>query len=102
MTFLIRSTLGIDDEKVWRIFVGIAGGLVAAILAFRPLFYVFLRSYPDCALNQVDGQCGLASFLDALYAAGVAAFLWLVVGILLSRYLLRRLARIHTQAFGEN
>jgi len=89
-------------QKVWRIFAGIAGGLVAAILAFRPLFYVFLQSYPDCAPNQVDGQCGLASFMDALYAAGVAALLWLVVGILLSRYLLRRLAHSHVPAFGEN
>jgi len=43
-------------QKVWRIFVGIAGGLVAAILAFRPLFYAFLRNYPDCAPNQVDGN----------------------------------------------
>ena len=89
-------------QKVWRIFVGIAGGLVAAILAFRPLFYAFLRNYPDCAPNQVDGQCGLASFMDALYAAGVAALLWLVVGILLSWFLLRRLARSHVQALSEN
>ena len=89
-------------QKVWRILAGTAGGLVAAVLVFRPLFHAFLRSYPDCAPNQVDGQCGLASFMDALYAAGVAVFLWLVVGILLSRYLLRRLARSHTQAFGEN
>jgi hypothetical protein len=83
-------------QKVWRILAGTAGGFVAAVLAFFPLFYAFLRSYPDCAPNQVDGQCGLASFMDALYAAGVAALLWLVLGIFLSLYLLRRLARSHT------
>jgi hypothetical protein len=77
-------------RRFWLIFAGIVSGFVVAIAALRPLYYAFLQKYPDCAPNQQDGQCGLASFMDLLYAAGVAIVLWLVVAIFLSRHLMRR------------
>ena len=81
---------------------GIAGGLLVAIAAYFPLFHIFVRMYPDCAPNQIDGQCGLATFMDALYAVGVASLVWLVVAIVLSRHVLRRLGSGRTREVGGN
>jgi hypothetical protein len=51
-------------RRVWLILMGTAAGLLAAIATFSPVYYVVLNNYPDCAPNQRDGQCGLASFMD--------------------------------------
>lgn len=89
-------------RRFWLVLAGFGGGFVTAIAAYIPLFQMFLQMYPDCGPNSHDGQCGLASFLDAIYAASVAAVLWLIVAILLSRYLLQRLARSRKAAGAEN
>lgn len=67
--------------------LGIVGGIVAAAALFVPAFAMFLRLSPDCKPQQIDGQCGLASFVDALYAAGVSCVLGVVAAFLLSKYL---------------
>jgi len=46
-------------------------GIVAGAVLFVPVFAVFLRLSPDCTPQQIDGQCGFASFMDALYAAAL-------------------------------
>jgi hypothetical protein len=79
-------------RRLSLILAGILGGLVLAAMAIRPLYFLFLKEYPDCAPNQQDGQCGLASFMDLLYAVGVAGILWVLSAILLSLYLVRRFA----------
>jgi hypothetical protein len=86
-------------RRFWLIFAGIVSAFLAAIAALRPLYYIFLQNYPDCAANQKDGQCGLASFMDLLYAVGVAAVLWVVVAIVFSRYLLKRFGSSRDRQF---
>jgi hypothetical protein len=80
-------------RKVLNIAAGVVGGALIAVGAFFPLFQFWKLLYPDCAPHQSDGQCGLATFLAVLNAAGCALVVWLIAAILLSWYLFRRQAR---------
>ncbi len=70
--------------------LGIVGGAVVAILVFFPALSMFLHLSPDCTPHQVDGQCGLATFMDTLYAGGVSGVVGVVTAFLVSKYLLTR------------
>jgi hypothetical protein len=85
-----RLILRTDDAGILahlrRNHVGLRGGN----RSLAPSLLCLLQNFPDCAPNQQDGQCGLASFMDLLYAAGFVTVLWIAVAIFLSRYLLKR------------
>ena len=70
--------------------LGIIGGIVATGVIFVPAFAMFLRLSPDCTPQQIDGQCGLASFMDALYAGGLSCALGAIAAFFLSKHLLSR------------
>jgi hypothetical protein len=80
-------------RKTLNIVMGIAGGALVAIVTFIVLDYFFKGVIPDCAPNQIDGQCGLATFLQEIYSGAGAIVVWPIVAFFLSRYLLRRSAR---------
>jgi hypothetical protein len=48
---------------------------------------------PDCAPSQVDGQRGLATFLQLIYSLAGALIVWVVAAIAFSVLFLKRLAR---------
>jgi hypothetical protein len=79
-------------RKAPYIMAGIVGGALIGVPAFFPMFHYWKLVYPDCASNQVDGQCGLATFIAFLNAAGGAIVVWGIAAFLLSWYLLRRQA----------
>ena len=89
-------------RRFWCIIVGVVSGLVVAIAIFKPFYSLFLQAYPDCVPGQIDGQCGLASFMDLLYAAGCSFVVWLIVGFLTSYDLLRRVGRRDGKESKEN
>ena len=84
-------------QRIGLILAGVVGGAAVALVAFLPLFSFFLWRYPDCAPNQADGQCGLGTFMDILYAGATSAVLFLIVAIALSILLLHwtRARRLH-------
>jgi hypothetical protein len=79
----------IEMRKALCVFAGVLGGALVALGAFVVLMHFFQGVYPDCAPNQADGQCGLATFMDSLYAAGGALIVWPIVALLFSLCLLR-------------
>jgi hypothetical protein len=73
--------------------LGIAGGAIVAVIAFLILDQVFKATMPDCSPGQIDGQCGLATFLQEIYSLAGALAAWLLSSFLLSSFLLRRANR---------
>jgi hypothetical protein len=63
--------------------ISIVIGITVATLAIS--FAVFHTQMPDCAPGQIDGQCGLTTFLAILYslatagAACLASILYFVI-----------------------
>jgi hypothetical protein len=85
-------------RKALNIAAGIGGGTLVAIGVFFALDLLFKAAIPECAPNQIDGQCGLGTFLQLLYSAAGALVAWPIAASLLSWYLLRRQARNTTKA----
>jgi ABC-type branched-subunit amino acid transport system permease subunit len=80
-------------HKGLNILAGVLGGAPVALAAFLGLDHIFKAAIPDCAPSQVDGQCGLATFLQLLYSFAGALVVWPVAAFLLSLFLLRRQSR---------
>ena len=89
-------------RRLWCILTGVGSGLVVAIPVFKPLYFLFRQAYPDCAPGQIDGQCGLASFMDLLYAAGCAFVISMIVGFLTSYEMFRWYRRRGREGSQEN
>jgi hypothetical protein len=80
-------------RKTVDIALGTGCGAVVAIFAFAILDRYFKATMPDCAPGQIDGQCGLATFLQVIYSLAGALLAWPIAAVLFARYLLRRSAR---------
>jgi hypothetical protein len=80
-------------RKTVDIALGTGFGAVVAIFAFAILDQYFKATMPDCTPGQIDGQCGLATFLQVIYSLAGALLAWPIAAVLFSRYLLRRSAR---------
>lgn len=72
------------------IIICILTGLAIGVASFFLALKFFLIIVPDCAPNQIDGQCGLATFLDMIAAFSVSVGIWLVSSIFLAWYWLRK------------
>lgn len=59
--------------------IGIA--LIIGAASFYPWLRVWLLLIPDCAPHQQDGQCGLATFLDAAVAIPSAIVTGVIAGV---------------------
>ncbi|MGA2808471.1 MAG: hypothetical protein ABSE87_10075 [Terracidiphilus sp.] len=80
-------------HKGLNVLAGVLGGTLPAAATFVVLNHIFKTTIPECAPNQIDGQCGLATFLQLLYSFAGALAVWPVAAFFLSLILLRRRAR---------
>jgi hypothetical protein len=64
----------------------IAVFLGLAISSFLGLvFFVLLKPFfPECSSHQVDGQCGLPTFLRELYSLGLVVISWPITSVLIA------------------
>lgn len=58
-------------------------GVVVAALTYYPWFHLWMAVQPDCSPGQHDGQCGLTTFINAIFAipcagvTGILAAIWI-------------------------
>ena len=75
---------------VWS---AICAAFLASVLSFCCLVLIFRFLMQDCAPGQIDGQCGLATFVALIFALFGALAVWVVASIAISIWLLRRKKR---------
>ena len=80
-------------QKGLHALAGVLGGTLLAVATFLALNHIFKTTIPECAPNQINGQCCLATFLQLLYSFAGALVVWAVSAFLLSLFLVRRWAR---------
>jgi hypothetical protein len=71
-----------------------SGGALAGFASFFVLNAYCKRTMPGCAPGQIDGQCGLATFMQVIYSAFGALIAWLIATSVITWYLWYRQAKI--------
>ena len=80
--------LKLSDRLI--ITISICAGLLVAIASFLLAFGVLRAVVPDCAPGTIDGQCGLASFVDMIVAFLFSVGIWPASSALIAWYWLRK------------
>jgi hypothetical protein len=74
--------------------------LAISIASFFPFFLEGVAA--DCRPNQIDGQCGLSTFLGVLYGGGTSILLLIVGGIVLTLVHFRKKNKIEEPSIEVN
>jgi hypothetical protein len=80
-------------SKLLIVVISITAGFLVSVIAFFLIFQLLKIKIPDCSPHQADGQCGLTTFLNVLYAFASSAILWLLSSTLITWLWLRRRAK---------
>src|SRR5579885_1476360 len=78
------QSLSPDRTRVRRPLVAlsaIGAALFVAALSFVCLLPVFMHHYPDCRPGNVDGQCGLGTFIAVVYALAISLAIWIFASL---------------------
>jgi hypothetical protein len=62
--------------------IWLAISALGALLSYLPFRTFFRTLMPDCAPQQIDGQCGLATAFDDLFAVIAAIILGSLIGVI--------------------